>query len=299
MSAQPTSQIHTIDLELMGSEGVVAAYFIPSSEGHIVVDCGPSSTLPTLRRGVELLGYNFTDVRHLLLTHIHLDHAGAAGTLARELNLQVYVHQRGATHLERPERLLESATRIYGSMMDTLWGRFEAVPKEQMTVLEGEEVLKFDQLEFLALSTPGHAVHHIAYVFDHNIFCGDVGGIRLQGSKHTIAPTPPPDINLVQWRESLEKLRQHKPKRLFPTHFGALEDVAEHLSRLETSLDTLEHLTKTTFASGGDTAALATAIQRMASQQIQDKSLEVKYEMSTPYLMAASGLARYWKSQNK
>jgi glyoxylase-like metal-dependent hydrolase (beta-lactamase superfamily II) len=290
-------QVHTIDLELMGAEGVVAAYFVPSSTGHIVVDCGPSSTLPKLRQGVEKLGYNFADVRHLLLTHIHLDHAGAAGTLARELGLQVYVHKNGAIHLERPERLLESAKRIYGEMMDTLWGQFEAVPKSQMVVLEGEEILQFGELEIKALYTPGHAIHHLSFVLGDDIFTGDVGGVRLQGSSYVIAPTPPPDIQLADWRESLEKIKQHNPKRLFPTHFGMHEDVAEHLSNLENSLETLETLTNDTFTSGGDTDILAAAIKRMAAEQIRDRSLEQKYEISTPYQMVASGLARYWKNR--
>jgi glyoxylase-like metal-dependent hydrolase (beta-lactamase superfamily II) len=294
-SSTPAPQVHTIDLELMGSEGVVAAYFIPSESGHVVVDCGPSSTLPTLRRGVEGLGYAFGDVRHLLLTHIHLDHAGAAGTLARELGLGVYVHRHGATHLERPERLLESATRIYGAMMETLWGAFEAVPKEQLTILEGNETLRFDALEFLALYTPGHAIHHIAYVLEDDIFCGDVGGVRLQGSSHTIAPTPPPDINLGLWRESLETLRRHQPKRLFPTHFGEHSDVALHFEKLEQSLDVLERLTMDVLSAGGDRDALAVTIQNMANREIDDKNLQTKYALSTPYQMAANGLLRWWK----
>jgi glyoxylase-like metal-dependent hydrolase (beta-lactamase superfamily II) len=287
--------IHTIDLELMGSDGVVAAYFVPSEVGHIIVDCGPSTTLPALKRGVEQLGFDFTDVQHLLLTHIHLDHAGAAGTLAKELGVQVYVHSHGAAHLERPERLLESATRIYGAMMNTLWGAFEAVPHDQLNLLDGNETLHFGALEFLALYTPGHAVHHLAYVLEDSIFCGDVGGVRLQGSSHTIAPTPPPDIHLGQWRESLKKLRQHNPKRLFPTHFGEHSDVELHFAKLEQSLNSLERLTKEIFSQDGDTQALANAIQEMANHEIGNKVLETKYALSTPYLMAANGLARAWK----
>lgn len=289
--------IQTIDLELMGSEGVVAAYFIPSEAGHIVVDCGPSSTLPKLKAGIEALGYAFADVRHLLLTHIHLDHAGAAGTLARELGLQVYVHTHGAGHLGEPTRLLQSATRIYGAMMDTLWGAFEAVPKDQLVVLEGDEVLRFGQLEMQALYTPGHAIHHLAYVLEDSIFCGDVGGVRLQGSSHTIAPTPPPDINLGDWRKSLEKLRQHKPKQLFPTHYGQHLDTDLHFAKLEQSLDTLERLTTEVLSGGGDTDTLAVAIQNMAGAEIQDKDLEMKYALSTPYRMAANGLVRYWQKR--
>jgi glyoxylase-like metal-dependent hydrolase (beta-lactamase superfamily II) len=297
--AQPSAvrslPIHTIDLELMGSTGVVAAYFMPSDAGHIIVDCGPSSTLPALKRGVERLGFDFADVRHLLLTHIHLDHAGAAGTLAKDHGVQVHVHSHGAPHLERPQRLLESATRIYGAMMETLWGAFEAVPTAQLHVLEGDETLRFGSFEFQALYTPGHAIHHMAYVLQDSIFCGDVGGVRLQGSHHTIAPTPPPDIHVGQWRNSLEKLRQHKPKRLFPTHFGEHPDVDLHFAKLEQSLNTLERLTTEVLKGGGDAEMLALAIQEMASGEIGNKELEMKYALSTPYKMAANGLLRYWQ----
>jgi glyoxylase-like metal-dependent hydrolase (beta-lactamase superfamily II) len=165
-------------------------------------------------------------------------------------------------------------------MMDTLWGAFEAVPQAQLSVLVGEEVLRFGELEFKAVYTPGHDIHHLAYVLEDGIFCGDVGGVRLQGSHHTIAPTPPPDINLAIWRESVEKLRQHNPKRLFPTHYGQHSDVALHFEKLEQSIVQLEQLSRAHFGRGGDTNSLAQAIQELANSQIQDKALEMKYALS-------------------
>jgi glyoxylase-like metal-dependent hydrolase (beta-lactamase superfamily II) len=287
-------KVHTIDLELMGSTGTVAAHLIPSKTGHIIVDCGPSSTLAVLRAGVANLGFEMADVKHLLLTHIHLDHAGAAGTLATELGLQVYVHKHGATHLIRPERLLESATRIYGTMMDALWGKFEAVPEEQLVVLEGTETLTISDLTLQAVYTPGHAIHHLAFAFDQDVFCGDVGGVRLQGADHVLAPTPPPDIDFVAWHESLRKLRELNPKRLFLTHFGEFRDIDLHLAKLEQSLNHLELLSKTVLEAGGTAEEIANGIKDYAQNEIKDKSLEQKYELSTPYFMAASGLMRYW-----
>ncbi len=288
-------KIHTIDLELMGSTGTVAAHFIPSEAGHLIVDCGPESTLPKLKAGIAALGYEFTDVKHLLLTHIHLDHAGAAGTLARELpNLQVYVHQHGASHLKRPERLLESATRIYGAMMQPLWGKFEAVPENQLVVLEGIETLNISNLEVQAIYTPGHAIHHLAYAFGDDLFCGDVGGVRLQGADHVIAPTPPPDIDFAAWHQSLAKLRALAPKCLFLTHFGKFCDTEHHFAKLEHGLAHLEQMSKTITQSGGTAEQIADGIKEYAQAQIGDKTLETKYELSTPYLMAANGLMRYW-----
>ncbi len=289
--------IHTIDLMLMGATGVVAAYFIPSSAGHIIVDCGPSSTLAALKTGVTNLGYNIRDVKHLLLTHIHLDHAGAAGTLAKELGLQVYVHSNGAPHLQRPERLLESATRIYGAMMDSLWGAFEAVPEQQIVVLEGSETLQVGALEIQAVYTPGHAIHHLAYAIGHDVFCGDVGGVRLQGSSHVVAPTPPPDIDFAAWQQSLEKLRALEPTCLYPTHFGAHNDVTLHLTQLKQNLQHLKTLSQTIIAAGGGKTEIAEAIKQAAAKTISSKDLEQKYALSTPYEIAANGLVRYWQKQ--
>jgi glyoxylase-like metal-dependent hydrolase (beta-lactamase superfamily II) len=285
----------TIDLELMGAPGVVAAYLLPQDGGSIVVDCGPGSTMPKLLEGLRQHGLEPTDVKHLLLTHIHLDHAGAAGQLARVYGWRVYVHRHGATHLLRPERLIESATRIYGPMMNTLWGAFEPVPEAQLTVLEGGETLYIGDLEVSAYYTPGHAIHHVAYGIGDNVFSGDVGGVRLQGSSHVVPPTPPPDIDLAAWRSSIAQLRAMKPKRIYPTHFGEFDDVQTHLDTLESNLDALEKLSLEVLRGGGNTEDIASCIKRLASERLQDKDLEYRYELSTPHLMAASGLMRYWQ----
>ncbi len=279
----------------MGAPGVVAAYVLPHDNGSIVVDCGPGSTLPKLLEGLQQHGLEPRDVKHLLLTHIHLDHAGAAGQLAREYGWRVYVHRHGAAHMLRPERLLMSATRIYGTMMDTLWGSFEPVPEQQLTVLEGGETLHIADLEVRACYTPGHAIHHLAYAIGENVFSGDVGGVRLQGSSHVVPPTPPPDIDLGAWRSSIAQLRALKPKRLYPTHFGGFDDPITHLDALETNLNALEQLSLEVFQNGGNAEEIASAIKQLTNRRLQNKDLEFKYEVSTPHLMAANGLLRYWQ----
>jgi glyoxylase-like metal-dependent hydrolase (beta-lactamase superfamily II) len=286
--------VHTVDLELMGAPGVVAAYVIPTNDGLIVVDCGPGSTLPNLERGLEALGFKLEDVGHLLLTHIHLDHAGGAGALAERTGATVYVHRHGATHLLRPERLMESATRIYGAMMDTLWGAFERVPETQLHALEGGETLQIGGLEIATRYTPGHAIHHVTYAVDGHVFCGDAGGVRLQGSTHTVAPTPPPDIDLTIWRTTLQTLRDLEPHTLYPTHYGAHSDVNTHFQKLEASLNALEALSLEVLRAGGGRDEIAERIAQNARGELMDGSLETKYAMSTPYHMAADGLIRYW-----
>jgi glyoxylase-like metal-dependent hydrolase (beta-lactamase superfamily II) len=290
--------IHAIDLELMGTPGVVGAYFIPSELGHILVDCGPGATLEKLYAGVKKLGFKPSDVKHLLLTHIHLDHAGAAGRLARELGLQVYVHRHGAGHLLRPERLIESATRVYGAMMDVLWGAFEAVPENQLTILEGGEQINISGLEFQAFYTPGHAIHHLAYFVEDTIFSGDVGGVRLQGSSHVVAPTPPPDIDLEAWRNSIKTLRQLNAARILVSHYGEFSDLETHWNNLENNINDLEQLSLEVMRGGGARDEIAKRIELLSGKQIStasDSTINTRYQLATPYLMAADGLLRYWQ----
>jgi glyoxylase-like metal-dependent hydrolase (beta-lactamase superfamily II) len=295
------AEIHVIDLEFMGSPEVIASHVIPSDDGLVVVDCGPSSTLPKLIEGVTRMGFEPRDIRHVLLTHIHLDHAGAAGTLAREFGAKVYVHKNGAGHMERPEKLIESATRIYGEMMDSLWGKFEPVPTKKLHMLEGGENLKLAGLEFRAHYTPGHAVHHLAYQLEDVVFTGDVGGVHLPGSTHVVAPTPPPDIDLEAWRASLQVLRDCKASRLFIAHFGEVDDVTAHLNRLEKSINELGQLSLEALQHGEDSSGVATHIRENAIAQLRneaDNTLEMRYALATPYQMAADGLVRYWKRKH-
>jgi glyoxylase-like metal-dependent hydrolase (beta-lactamase superfamily II) len=288
--------VHAIDLELMGLPEVVGSYFIPLDSGHILVDCGPGATLEKLYAGISRLGFNATDVKHLLLTHIHLDHAGAAGQLARELGLTVYVHKHGSSHLLRPERLIESATRIYGAMMNVLWGRFEPVPENQLVILEGGETLNISGLEIQALYTPGHAIHHLAYFAQSTIFSGDVGGVRMQGANHVVAPTPPPDIDFEAWRSSIQTLRALEANRILVSHYGEFYEVSNHLDTLEKNLNTLEQLSLEIMRNGGGRDEIAQRIETLLEQAVSsDASLVSRYTLATPHLMAADGLLRYWQ----
>jgi glyoxylase-like metal-dependent hydrolase (beta-lactamase superfamily II) len=289
-------KVSAIDLELMGMPGVVGAYLIPSEAGHVLVDCGPGATIQKLYAGVSSLGFDPKDIKHLLLTHIHLDHAGAAGQLARELGLRVYVHKHGSSHMLRPERLIESATRIYGAMMDVLWGTFEPIPENQLVILEGGETLNIAGLEIRALYTPGHAIHHLAYFVDESVFSGDIGGVRLQGANHVVAPTPPPDIDFEAWRSSIQTLRDLGAKRILVSHYGEFNDVANHLNNLEINLNALEKLSLEVMRSGGGRDEIAERIENVLVESVSsDAWLVSRYTLATPHLMAADGLVRYWQ----
>jgi glyoxylase-like metal-dependent hydrolase (beta-lactamase superfamily II) len=215
-----------IDLKHLGRERVLCCWQVVD----VLVDPGPASCLPTL---LEALGDERP--RALLLTHIHLDHAGASGSLVeRWPELEVYVHERGAPHLVDPSRLLQSARRLYGEDMDRLWGEFLAVPESQLRILGGGETL-FDRFE--VAYTPGHASHHVSYLHEGTAFVGDVGGVRITSSSLTVPPTPPPDIDVEAWHQSIELVRSWSPQRLAMTHFGATEDVERQLDEVGQRLD--------------------------------------------------------------
>jgi glyoxylase-like metal-dependent hydrolase (beta-lactamase superfamily II) len=225
-----TAQPRPIDCLQLGQPRAICCWQI----GDVLVDPGPESCLKNVLEALDGV-----EPRVVLLTHIHLDHAGAAGTLARLYpNLQVYVHQRGAPHMLDPTKLLASATRIYGEYMDVLWGKFEAVPEDQLHVLSGGENLTLDGAgSFEVVYTPGHAVHHVTYLLDDgDAFVGDVAGTRPIEDGLVIPPTPPPDIDLPAWHRSISLLRERAPQRLAYSHWGSSTDVAEHLNQLDAVL---------------------------------------------------------------
>jgi len=228
-----------IDLEHMGRPQSVAACVLETSSGPLVVDPGPASTLRALQAGLSRIGRQIDDLSGLLLTHIHLDHAGAAGTLARgNPRLRVYVHARGAPHLIDPSKLLASATRLYGSRMEELWGEVAAVPADQVRVLEGEERLELGNRAIEVAYTPGHAWHHVSYFEPATgvAFVGDTAGIMSPGLPCVLPVTPPPDFDLEAWLGSLERILAWNPGTIVLTHFGPSHQPARHLEELRQGL---------------------------------------------------------------
>ncbi|WP_425147591.1 MBL fold metallo-hydrolase [Deinococcus sp.] len=287
-----------IDLNFLGHPGTIASYVLDSGDGLALVDTGPSSTLPALRAGLERLGYRLTDVRHLLLTHIHLDHAGAVGTLlARVPQARVYVHARGAGHLAAPERLMASAAQIYGDQMDALWGEMVPVPTERMTVLDGGETWRLGELEIRALYTPGHAVHHLAYHIGPDLFVGDVGGIRLEAAQSPRPPTPPPDIDLPAWASSTSLLRTVEARTLHLAHFGSYPHEAAHWDALEGAIQTDAAIVRRGLEAGDDsetiTRTFTDALTRALNAQVP--GLAQRFALACPPWMSVQGLTRYWK----
>jgi glyoxylase-like metal-dependent hydrolase (beta-lactamase superfamily II) len=269
--------MRVIDLMHLGRERVIGCWEVDD----VLIDPGPTSCLNTL---LEAIGDR--QPRALLLTHIHLDHAGASGSLVeRWPELEVYVHQRGAQHLVAPERLIESARRLYGDDMDRLWGGMAPVPEQNLIVLEGGESL----LGFEVAYTPGHASHHVSYLHDGVAFVGDVGGVRITDSSLTIPPTPPPDIDLKAWHESIATIRAWRPRRLAITHFGSSDDVDQQLAEVGERLDAWAQRAKTE-----DQETFIAGVQNEIDAGTAPETAPA-YTQAAPPEQLYAGLARYWR----
>jgi glyoxylase-like metal-dependent hydrolase (beta-lactamase superfamily II) len=270
-----------LDLRHLGAERVIGAYVLDTAEGPALFDCGPSSCVEHLRSAIGERGIELTDVRHLLLSHIHLDHAGAAGVLVRDHpGLQVHVSEIGAPHLVDPSRLESSARRLYGDLFDDLWGELAPVPSENVHVV-GDDVLGL-----ACFPTPGHASHHVCYLDDEGtLYAGDAAGVRIQPHSFVLPPTPPPDFDLDTWLRTLDEIERRAPARLALVHFGVADDVDRHLAELRRRLHAwveLEGVTEEEFAQ-----AVAADIDGAADE----------YERAMPFWQSYAGLKRYWEKR--
>jgi glyoxylase-like metal-dependent hydrolase (beta-lactamase superfamily II) len=295
-----------IDLNFQGEREVIASYVLRGPAGVALVEVGPGSTADTLIAGLHALGIEPADVTDILLTHIHLDHAGAAGRLAQESDATVHVHRVGAPHLIDPSKLLASAGRIYGDMMDVLWGETLAVPAGQVHALDDGDDVEAAGLRLRAVDTPGHAYHHMAYLLDGLCFTGDVAAARLPGQRHVRVPTPPPEINLPAWHASLARLRDLRPDRLLLTHYGPLpagEDALAHLESVGERLDAYAEFVRRRWEAGEDEATMIAAFADWVAAEAQaqgaDASAQARYELNVPSLMEVQGLVRYWRKATR
>jgi glyoxylase-like metal-dependent hydrolase (beta-lactamase superfamily II) len=292
-----------IDLNWMGHPRAIACALVRSENSIALIDPGPASTVSTLREQLAASGLKISDVNEILLTHIHLDHAGATGTLVRENpRLNVYVHDAGAPHMKAPERLLNSAARLYGDSMQNLYGEFLPVPAENLRPLRGGETLSLAGRTFRVLYTPGHASHHVTY-FDEQegtAFVGDTGGISVNGHPFILPATPPPDISIEAWEASLDAIRGLHPHRLFLTHFAFADHPAEHIERYRSRLHHWSERTANLLASGLDEEA---CIQKFSSEVATDAATYLTPEELDQYSFAAAlnlswmGLARYHRKR--
>ena len=298
--------IITIDLNFQGIPGTIASYLIPHAHGALLIESGPGSTIPALQAGLRQHGFTEKDVTAVLLTHIHLDHAGAAGWLARQ-GAQIYVHPVGAPHMINPEKLIASAQRVYGDRTQALWGDFLPVPEERLTIVNDEDVVEIDELRLRALDTPGHANHHHAYIFEGTCFTGDVAGVRIARDQSPGLPMVPPEFIPEKWLESLDRLiREFKDgsfTHLRPTHFGEYADTAWHLAEVRRSVSEIETWIDSEMPGNpGDEQLLhdfTTWSRTHFSFDALDPLQSKAYKLANPPFISILGIQRYWKMFRK
>jgi glyoxylase-like metal-dependent hydrolase (beta-lactamase superfamily II) len=272
-----------LDLLHLGRERVIGAYLLDTPEGPALFDCGPTTCVPALKQALRDRGLELQDVPHLLLSHVHLDHAGAAGVLVREHpGLQVHVSPIGAPHLVDPTRLEKSARRLYGDEFDTLWGELAPVPMENIRET-GDQVLGLD-----CFPSPGHASHHVCYVDrDGSLYAGDAAGVRIQPSRFVLPPTPPPEFDLAVWESTLDEIERRDAQRLALIHFGVADDPIEHLAALRVRLRSW-----TALVGDGTTEE---EFEAAALAELGDDA--PPYVQAIPPWQSYAGLRRYWEKR--
>lgn len=292
------SEIQTLDLEFFGTAGLIASFLAPTDGGFVLFDPGPASAVDAVGRRVQEAGFELEDLRAVFATHVHLDHAGGAGLLARRTGCVVLCHPLGAAHLHDPAaKLLPSAERLYGDMMKPLWGTTVGVPENQLRIVGDGESVMIDGLEVVGWHTPGHAVHHVAWQIGDAVSTGDIAGVRFPGASHVLPPLPPPDIDIVKWRESLAVLRRLDPRRLLLTHFGAFDDPRRHIDELEDRLLRWTDIARRVVSAGGDKNDLGIELEQVDGDEMKASNVSPeaaeRYRRLCPVKESSVGLFRY------
>ncbi len=295
--------VAVIDTHHMGRAHVVASYALLGDEPALV-DPGPASTLPSLEAGLQAHGLFLEDIRHVVVTHIHLDHAGATGLIvARNPAVQIHVHEKGAPHLVDPSRLVSSAAMLWGDKLEILWGRTIAVPSAAILTLVGGETLRIGGRTLRAYDAPGHAKHHLVWYDEQSgaAFVGDNTGVRLPGVRFTRPATPPPDVDLEAWLRTLAMIEALEPRWLCLTHFGAFDDVAFHLADFRKRLVRWAEVVRAGLASGQSEAEQIAAFEALGAAEAAGLSAAQQValtQQSGDLSLSWRGLARYWQKRS-
>ncbi|ANQ48730.1 MBL fold metallo-hydrolase [Flammeovirga sp. MY04] len=294
------NSIQPIDLNFLECKEAIASYLIETSEGPILIETGPHSTYPILKEAIKKQGYEIEDIKHVFITHIHLDHAGAAWKFA-EHGAKVYLHPFGVRHMADPSKLMASAKMIYKDDMDRLWGEMHEIPEDLLIAPENGSTIKIGDVDVTAWFTPGHANHHIAWQIEDFLFTGDVAGVKI-GDGPVVAPCPPPDINLEKWQASIDLIREISPSKLYLTHFGVVTDVVNHLIALEKDLykvaEIVKNYSENDYSLEKMEELFTTYVNNeLKSLGLKDEALK-QYDAANPPFMSVAGLLRYWKKKN-
>lgn len=292
------SKVTTIDLNFHGQPKSIAAFLLDAPAGPILFETGPHSTIEHLESGIRAAGFAPEEIKQVFITHIHLDHAGAAWTFA-ERGAQIYLHPLGASHMIDPSRLITSAKKIYGDLMDALWGELKPIPEDCLTNVNDGESIEIGETVVTAHHSPGHAKHHIAWQVDNVAFVGDVAGISIDGGP-VVPPCPPPDIDIQLWVTSIEKLiKIVEIDTYYLGHFGKISEVRAHMQELISSLHAHANFIEPFFRAGKKPEEVMSDFQDFSKEYLISKGLPERaaqtYEVANPAYMGVYGLMRYWR----
>ncbi|MCP5099410.1 MAG: MBL fold metallo-hydrolase [Chloroflexi bacterium] len=295
-----STEIITLDLYFQGVPETIASYLVLGADGPVLIETGPASTLETLKESIQRHGVGVNEIKHVLVSHIHLDHAGAAGWFAQQ-GAQIYVHHVGARHLIDPSRLLTSASQIYGDKMDMLWGQTVPAPAERVTAVNDNQQINAAGLTFTAHDTPGHAWHHHTYQLGNIAFTGDAAGIRLGKSNVVDVPAPPPEFKLEVWQQTIDRLMGLNLKTIYPTHFGRLDNVSGQLTAVKKLLHDCTQFVRERMEAQMPRDILideylAWNKERMMQAGANEHEVH-QYETANPLYMSVDGIMRYWRKK--
>lgn len=293
--------IHILDLHFKDLDHSIASFLIETSDGPVLVETGPYSTFHSMEKELAKHGYEVSDIKNVLLTHIHFDHAGAAWAFAKA-GANIYLHPFGAPHMEDPTKLYNSAKQIYGDDMERLWGAMEKIPNKQLIEVAHGETLTFGDTTITGWHTPGHAKHHIAWQMDGIIFTGDVGGVKIENSP-VVPPCPPPDINLEDWEESIKLLLDKNAEMLYLTHYGQVTNIEEHFENLRSIIKDWAYWIKERWEQGLSTEEMTNAFSEYTNNQLRNAGVSAhgieQHNAANPSYMSVLGLIRYWKKKSQ
>jgi glyoxylase-like metal-dependent hydrolase (beta-lactamase superfamily II) len=296
-------ELWQIDLPFQGEHEVISPYLISGKDELALIDPGPENVSDHLFASIREAGFAPGDITHILLTHIHLDHAGGVGSILPQMpKARVFVNEKGAPHLIDTTKLITSATRIYGDNMQNLWGKIENVPADRIQAIAGGEILQIAGRRLEVHYTPGHASHHVVFFDVHagELFVGDAAGVRLPNVSYVRPPTPPPDFNLEEWSSTIDLLKKLHPDILYLSHFGGSDEPDKHLDNLRENLITWGDYVIKALQDGKSVTEISTLLKTRTEPDIQqrakgDPQIVKRYDLTSSYEMTVQGYVRYWK----
>jgi len=287
-------KVHDIGLDFQGKLFAISSFLVETSDGPAY------STIQSLEKGIQKCGYQITDIKHVLLTHIHLDHAGAAWYFAQK-GAQIYLHPLGYKHMHDPSKLLASAKMIYGDMMEQLWGTLKPIDAKKLTIVEDRTQITIGEKTFKAIYSPGHAKHHVAWQLDNIMFTGDVAGICIKNGP-VVPPCPPPDIHIEDWIESIQKILNLKEvDTYYLTHGGKVQHCEAHMEKLQDMLKAYADFMLPYYKAGTKPQEVVQPFNNFVKELLLKNGATQNeldtYESANPSFMAVAGLLRYWKKK--